>query len=76
MLGANGIVGGGIALAAGAALTAKVKKSGAVAISFFRDGASNQGSFHETLNIASILKLPAVFVVDTDEKELLTPLEK
>src|ERR671935_2138168 len=52
MLGANGIVGGGIPLAAGAALTAKVKKTGGVAIAFFGDGATNQGAFHESLNIA------------------------
>ncbi|MDQ3467456.1 MAG: thiamine pyrophosphate-dependent dehydrogenase E1 component subunit alpha, partial [Chloroflexota bacterium] len=50
MLGANGIVGGGIPLACGAALTAKTLKTGGVAVCFFGDGASNQGTFHEGLN--------------------------
>jgi pyruvate dehydrogenase E1 component alpha subunit len=53
----NGIVGGGIPLARGAALTAKVLKTGGVAVSFFGDGATNEGTFHETLNIAAILSL-------------------
>ena len=75
MLGANGIVGGGIPLAAGAALTAKVKKSGGVAIAFFGDGASNEGSFHETLNLAAILKLPVVFVVENNGYGEATPVE-
>src|SRR5438552_15149973 len=66
MLGANGIVGGGIPLAIGAALSAKVRKTGGVAISFFGDGASNQGAFHESLNMASILQLPGVFVIENN----------
>jgi len=75
MLGANGIVGGGIPLAIGAALSAKVRKSGGVAICFFGDGASNQGSFHESLNIASILKLPALFVIENNGYGEATPVE-
>ncbi|MGH7819290.1 MAG: thiamine pyrophosphate-dependent dehydrogenase E1 component subunit alpha, partial [Candidatus Binatia bacterium] len=75
MLGANGIVGGGLPLAIGAALSAKVKKSGGVAVCFFGDGASNQGSFHESLNIASILKLPAVFVIENNGYGEATPVE-
>ncbi len=75
MLGANGIVGGGIALAAGAALSAKVRKTGGVAVAFFGDGATNQGAFHETLNIASILKLPAVFVIENNGYGEATPVE-
>ncbi len=66
MLGANGIVGGGIPLATGAGLTAKQKKSGAVSIAFFGDGASNQGQFHESLNMASNWKLPVVYVVENN----------
>ena len=58
MLGANGIVGAGIPLAVGAALTAQVKKTGGVAVAFFGDGATNQGQFHESLNLAAIWKLP------------------
>ncbi len=75
MLGANGIVGGGIPLAAGAALTAKVKKTGGVAIAFFGDGATNEGSFHETANIAAILKLPVVFVIENNGYGEATPVE-
>ncbi|MGD0105814.1 MAG: thiamine pyrophosphate-dependent dehydrogenase E1 component subunit alpha [Rhodopila sp.] len=64
MLGANGIVGGGPPLICGAALTAKVLKTGGVAIAFLGDGASNQGTTLESYNLASIWKLPAVFVVE------------
>ena len=74
MLGANGIVGGGIPLAIGAALSAKVLKNGGVAVSFFGDGATNQGAFHESLNIASILKLPAVFVIENNGYGEATPV--
>ncbi|BCS87167.1 thiamine pyrophosphate-dependent dehydrogenase E1 component subunit alpha [Pseudodesulfovibrio sediminis] len=62
ILGANGIVGGGGPLAAGAALAAKYRKSKDVAMCFFGDGASNQGTTQEALNIASAWKLPLVFV--------------
>jgi len=54
MLGANGIVGAGIPLTAGAALTAQIKKTGGVAVGFFGDGATNEGAFHEALNMAAI----------------------
>ena len=64
MLGANGIVGAGIPLTTGAALTAKTKRTGGVAVAFFGDGASNQGAFHESLNMASNWKLPALYVVE------------
>jgi pyruvate dehydrogenase E1 component alpha subunit len=74
MLGANGIVGGGIPLAIGAALTAKVKKTGGVAIAFFGDGASNQGAFHESLNMAAIYRLPAVFVLENNGYGEATPV--
>ena len=66
MLGANGIVGAGIPLATGAALTAKLKKTGGVAVAFFGDGASNQGAFHESLNLAAVWKLPMVFVCENN----------
>jgi len=66
MLGANGIVGGGIPLACGAGLTAKVHGTDAVTICFFGDGASNQGTFHESLNLAAIWKLPVVFVCENN----------
>jgi pyruvate dehydrogenase E1 component alpha subunit len=75
MLGANGIVGGGIALAAGAALSAKVLRTGGVAISFFGDGATNEGTFHESLNMAAIYRLPAVFVIENNGYGEATPAE-
>jgi pyruvate dehydrogenase E1 component alpha subunit len=75
MLGANGIVGGGIALAVGAALSAKVLRTGGVAVSFFGDGASNEGAFHESLNLAAIYRLPAVFVIENNGYGEATPVE-
>ena len=65
-LGANGIVGGGIPIAVGAALTAKKLATGRVVVSFFGDGANNEGAFHEALNMASIWKLPVVFVCENN----------
>ena len=64
MLGANGIVGGGPPLVCGSALTFKTKKTGNVSVCFLGDGASNQGTTAESMNLASILKLPAIFVVE------------
>jgi pyruvate dehydrogenase E1 component alpha subunit len=65
-LGANGIVGGGIPIAVGAALSAKKRKTGQVVVSFFGDGASNEGAFHEALNMASVWKLPVIFVCENN----------
>ncbi|MCD4853426.1 thiamine pyrophosphate-dependent dehydrogenase E1 component subunit alpha [Arthrobacter sp. AK01] len=65
-LGANGIVGGGIPLATGAALQLKRTGSGAVAVTFFGDGASNEGAFHESLNLAALWKLPVLFVCENN----------
>ncbi len=75
MLGANGIVGAGIPLAVGAALSAQIKQTGGVAVAFFGDGASNQGQFHEALNLAAIWKLPVVFVVENNGYGEATPME-
>jgi len=75
MLGANGIVGGGIPLTTGAALTAKMKKTGGVGIAFFGDGATNQGAFHESLNMAANWKLPALYVVENNGFGEFTPTE-
>jgi TPP-dependent pyruvate/acetoin dehydrogenase alpha subunit len=75
MLGANGIVGAGLPLVTGAALTAQVKRTGGVAVAFFGDGASNQGQFHESLNLASIWKLPAVYVVENNGFGEFTPTD-
>ncbi len=74
MLGANGIVGGGFPLAAGAGLTAKFNGRGQVAVCFFGDGASNQGTFHEGLNLASIWKLPVIFVAENNGYAESTPV--
>ena len=75
MLGANGIVGAGIPLATGAALTAKLKKTGGVSVAFFGDGASNQGQFHESLNLAAIWQLPALYVVENNGFGEFTPTD-
>jgi pyruvate dehydrogenase E1 component alpha subunit len=64
MLGANGIVGGGAPLACGAGLTAKTLKTGGVAVAFGGDGASNQGTTAESMNLATVWKLPVVFVLE------------
>lgn len=66
MLGANGIVGGGPPLVCGAALAAKIKGTGGVAVAFFGDGASNQGTTFEAMNLASAWKLPAIFVAENN----------
>lgn len=73
MLGANAIVGGGIALAVGGALAAEVLGDGRVAVAFFGDGASNEGVFHEALNLASIWSLPVVFVCENNGWAESTP---
>ncbi|HFI0081527.1 TPA: thiamine pyrophosphate-dependent dehydrogenase E1 component subunit alpha [Streptococcus suis] len=62
ILGANGMVGGGFGLAVGAAFRNKYFKTDSVAVCFFGDGAANEGNFHECLNMASIWKLPVIFV--------------
>jgi pyruvate dehydrogenase E1 component alpha subunit len=66
MMGANGIVGGGGPLICGAALAAKYKKKGGVGVCFFGDGASNQGTIFEALNLAAVWSLPAVFVAENN----------
>ena len=66
MMGANGIVGGGPPLVCGAALAAKTLKTGGVAIAFAGDGASNQGTTFESMNLASIWNLPVVFVFENN----------
>ncbi len=81
LLGANAIVGAQLPIAAGAALTAQVKGTGAIAVSFFGDGATNIGAFHETLNLAAVWKLPVVFITENNKygeytaQHLSTPVE-
>lgn len=66
VLGANGIVGGGLTIAVGAAFSNKFRKTKDVAVAFFGDGASNEGSFHEAANMAALFKLPCVFVCENN----------
>ena len=74
LLGANAIIGAGIPIAVGAALTAQVKGNNSVAISLFGDGTVNIGAFHEALNLAAIWKLPAVFICENNLYAEYSPL--
>ena len=66
MLGANGIVGAGPPLALGVALASKLRNEGKVALSFFGDGAANQGMLHESMNLAAAWKLPVIFILENN----------
>jgi len=72
ILGANGIVGGSMPLATGAALAARLAGREQVVVAFFGDGASNQGVFHEAMNLASVWKLPLLFVCENNQYALST----
>lgn len=76
MLGANGIVGGGLPIAVGAAFASWYREDGAIAMTFFGDGASNIGTFHEAANMAAVLKLPVVFVCENNGYAEFTPQAK
>jgi pyruvate dehydrogenase E1 component alpha subunit len=65
-MGTNGIVGGGIPLATGSALSAQLRKSGQVVVAFFGDGAVNSGSFHESVNMGAVWNLPVVYVCENN----------
>ena len=65
-LGANGVVGGGIPIATGAGITVKLKKQDRVVLCFFGDGALNQGCFHESVNMASVWKLPVIYFCENN----------
>lgn len=73
MLGANGIVGAGVPLANGAALTARVKGTDGVGLSFFGDGAFNEGATLETMNLAKVWNLPMIFVLENNGYGEATP---
>ena len=75
-LGANGIVGGGIPIAVGSALTQRLQKSPNITVCFFGDGATSTGSFHESVNLASVWKLPVLFVCVNNLYAMSTPLRK
>jgi pyruvate dehydrogenase E1 component alpha subunit len=67
ILGANGIVGGGMGIATGAGLSSKMRGSGQVCVCFFGEGGFNQGAFHENANLASIWKLPVIFFCENNQ---------
>lgn len=73
MLGANGIVAGGISIITGAGLAAQMDDAGAVAVGFFGDGASNAGPFHESINIAAAWKLPVIYVCENNQWAVNVP---
>ncbi|MDR1970940.1 MAG: thiamine pyrophosphate-dependent dehydrogenase E1 component subunit alpha [Treponema sp.] len=75
-LGANAIVGGGLPIAVGGALAQKMRKTNRVTVSFFGDGASNQGTFHESLNLASVWKLPCIFVCENNGFGISVPVSQ
>ena len=76
MLGASGIVGGGIPLATGAGLSIKYRGTNQVAVGFFGEGASNQGTFHEAINLAAIWDLPVIFVCENNQYAEATHVTK
>ncbi|MGE5604120.1 MAG: thiamine pyrophosphate-dependent dehydrogenase E1 component subunit alpha [Bacteroidota bacterium] len=75
-MGANGVVGGGIPLATGAALALKKKKSDKVVLNIFGDASTNLGIFHESLNLAAIWKLPVIYICENNMYGMSTPIAK
>jgi len=75
-LGATGVVGGGIPIAAGIGLALKMKKSPNILLSFFGEGSTNEGSFHEALNMASLWNLPVVFICDNNHYSMSMPMNR
>lgn len=75
-LGSNGITSGGIPIATGAALSAQMKGTGQVVVCFFGEGGANQGTFHESLNMAAIWKLPVIFVCENNQYAMSTPFDE
>jgi len=75
-LGANGIVGGGFPIATGAGIAIQNRQTDQVAVCFFGDGAANQGTFHESLNLAALWKLPVLYVCENNQYALSTPLRE
>jgi len=75
-LGANGIVGGGLPIAVGAGISIQNRGTDQVVACFFGDGATNQGTFHESLNLAAIWKLPVIFICENNQYALSTPIRE
>ncbi|WP_092225988.1 thiamine pyrophosphate-dependent enzyme [Desulforhopalus singaporensis] len=76
ILGANGIVGGGMPIASGAGLSIKMRDTNQVAVCFFGDGCCNNGVFHESLNLASVWNLPVVYVCENNQYALSVPVKQ
>jgi pyruvate dehydrogenase E1 component alpha subunit len=76
ILGANGIVGGGLPLSVGSGISSKIKGNNRVTVCFFGDGASNNGSFHESINMAAIYKLPVVYICENNLYAVSTNVKK
>lgn len=75
-IGANGVVAGGYPLSCGAALSQKYNKTGRVVLCFAGDGSTNEGNFHEALNLASVWKLPVIFFIENNGYAMSTPIEE
>ncbi|MBE3100841.1 MAG: thiamine pyrophosphate-dependent dehydrogenase E1 component subunit alpha [Firmicutes bacterium] len=75
-LGANGVVGGSIGIATGAALTCKMKRNGKIVVCFFGDGAANQGIFHGSINMASIWDLPIIYLCENNVYGMSTSVKE
>jgi TPP-dependent pyruvate/acetoin dehydrogenase alpha subunit len=75
ILGANGVVGGGLPIIGGAGFSIKMRKTDQVAVCFFGDGASNRGPVHEVMNLAAVWKLPIIFVIENNQFASTTPLQ-
>jgi len=76
ILGANGVVAGGLPIIAGAGFSIKMRQTDQVAVCFFGDGASNRGPVHEVMNLASVWKLPIIFVIENNQFASTTPLQE
>ena len=76
MLGANGIMGAGAPIATGAAFAAQYERTAGVTVCFSGDGATNQGAWHEALNLAAVLDLPVIFVIENNHYAVFTPQEQ
>ena len=76
ILGANGVVAGGLPIVAGAGFSIKLRRTDQVAVCFFGDGAANRGPVHEVMNLAAVWKLPVIFVVENNQYASTTPFEQ
>ena len=76
ILGANGVVAGGLPIVAGAGFSIKLRRTDQVAVCFFGDGAANRGPVHEVMNLAAVWKLPVIFIVENNQYASTTPFEQ